>query len=61
MVDVKDFFRFYSKSSKGRINKHASVESVVSEAERFFAGFTRVTGTPTIKEERTEVFYVRIL
>lgn len=57
MVDVKDFLRWYGLSSVGRINLHASVESIVSEAERFFAGFTRVTGTPTIQDERSEVFW----
>jgi hypothetical protein len=58
LVHVKDFFRFYTKQSKGRINKHSSVESTVSQAEFFFAGFTRVTGTPTLDKERSEVYWV---
>ena len=60
-VNVKDFFRFYVKQSKGLINKHASVESVVTNAEWFYAGFTRVTGTPTLDKDRTEVFWVRYI
>ena len=58
IIDVKDFLRFYAKQSKGRINKHSSVESTVSQAEFFFAGFTMVTGTPTIEDERSEVYRV---
>jgi hypothetical protein len=56
--EVKDFLRFYGLQSKGRINKHASAESIKSQAEFFFAGFTRVTGTQTVEEERSEVYWV---
>ena len=66
--DVKDFLRFYGLQSEGRIYiqelqrcaEHASVESVVSTAEAFFAGFTRETGTDTLPEDRSEVFHVCI-
>lgn len=62
MVDVKDFVRFYYLQSKGRIgnNKYASTKSIVSAMEFFFAGFTRVTGTPTVEQERSEIFWVCI-
>jgi hypothetical protein len=60
MVTIKDFRRFYILSSKGRLSKHVSVESIVSFAEWFFAGFLRVTGTDTKKEDRTEVVRVSI-
>lgn len=39
MIDSKDFFRFYMKQSKGRINKHSSPESIKTNAEWFYAGF----------------------
>jgi len=58
MEDVKDFLRFYGMQSKGRLREHASAESIKTQAEFFFAGFTRVTGTQTIEEERTDVYWV---
>ena len=67
-ADLKDFLRWYGLSSKGRIRgpdgcvrDHASAESIKSEAERFFASFTDATGTPTLQEERTEIFWVSTL
>jgi hypothetical protein len=61
MIEVKNFLRFYMLQSKGRINAKSSVESIKTNAEWFFAGFTRVTGTPTVAEDRTEIFWVRVL
>jgi hypothetical protein len=36
-------------------------DSLNTIAEWFFAGFSRVTGTPTLKDDRSEVFDVSIL
>lgn len=35
-----------------------TVESINTVAEWFFAGFTRLTGTDTDKDERSEVYNV---
>ena len=61
IVEVKDFLRLYVMQSTGRINNHASMESVKTNADWFYAGFTRVTGTPTDAEDRTELFWVSAL
>jgi len=55
---VKDFLRFYIATSKGKLDDRSTVDSVNTHAEWFFAGFSRVTGTPTDKEERSEVYHV---
>jgi hypothetical protein len=55
---VKDFIRFHASASRGKIVELPTVDSVNAVAEWFFAGFTRVTGTPTIEEDRSEVFAV---
>jgi len=58
MPTVKDFIRFSAAASRGKIVELPTVDSINAFTEWFFAGFTRVTGTPTIKEDRTEVFNV---
>jgi hypothetical protein len=55
---VRNFIRFSAAASRGKIVELPTVDSVNAFAEWFFAGFTRVTGTPTIKKDRTEVFNV---
>ena len=55
---VKDFLRFYIASSKGRLHDRSTVDSVYTHAVWFFSGFSRVTGTPTDEEDRSEVFNV---
>ena len=45
LATIKDFFRFYALGSDGRLDPRMTVESLNSQAERFFAGFTRVTGS----------------
>ena len=49
---VKDFIRFHAAASRGKIVELPTIDSVIAFAEWFFAGFTRVTGTPTIDEDR---------
>ena len=59
LVTVKDFLRFYIATSQPRLDAdRPTVDSVNIVAEWFFAGFTRVTGTDTDEEERTEVYSV---
>lgn len=58
LATVKDFFRFYVATSRGRIVDKVTVKSVKSEAEKFFAGFTRRTGTATDDADRSDVFNV---
>jgi len=55
---TKDFIRFLATTSVGKIAKLPTVDSVKIYAEWFFAGFTRVTGTQTVLEDRTEVYKV---
>ena len=60
LATVKDFIRFYVATSKPRLDaERLTVDSVNTVAEWFFAGFTRITGTDTIEEERSEVYNVR--
>ena len=63
LTTVKDFIRFYIAISKPQLNKEEkrpTADSINIAAEWFFAGFTRVTGTDTDKEERSEVYNVRL-
>lgn len=55
LLMVKDF-RFHAASSSGKIVELPTADSVNAFAEWFFAGLTRVTGTPTIDEDRSEVY-----
>jgi hypothetical protein len=59
LYEIKDFFRFYVKQSKGYIKEHASVRSTSIMAVSFFSGFARVTGTPVDEEYKEEVSKVR--
>jgi hypothetical protein len=54
LVTLKDFFRF---TSRPQLASPPPTPLIV--AEWFFAGFTRVTGTDTNEEERSEVYNVR--
>ncbi|KAI9760494.1 MAG: hypothetical protein M1840_002404 [Geoglossum simile] len=58
---VKDFLHFYIATSRGMLNHRSTVDSINTYAEWFFAGFTRVIGTPTDKEERSEVFNIGVI
>lgn len=61
LATVKDFLRFYIATSQPRLDAdRPTVDSVNIVAEWFFAGFTRVTGTDTDEEERSEVYNVRV-
>ena len=58
---MKDFFRFYALGSDGRLNPRMTAESLNSQAERFFAGFTRVTGSIVIEQDRSRIYNVSVL
>ena len=58
LATVKDFLRFYVATSRGKIVERPTVDSINTVAEWFFAGFTRVTGTVTDANERSEVYHV---
>ena len=60
-VTVKDFLRWHAAISQGKIVEKATCDSLNTIAEWFFAGFSRVIGTPTLKDDRNEVFNVSIL
>ena len=49
----KGFFRFYIATSCGRIVVKPTVDSINTNAEWFFAGFTRVMGTEINGKNRT--------
>jgi hypothetical protein len=55
---VKDFLLFYVATSKGKLDKRSTIDLVNTHTEWFFAGFSRVIGTLTDKEERSEVYHV---
>lgn len=60
LATLKDFIRFYIATSRPCLDaERLTVDSVNIIAEWFFAGFTRVTGTDTVEEERSEVYNVR--
>ncbi|KAK5312036.1 hypothetical protein LTR34_010907 [Exophiala xenobiotica] len=55
LATVKDFLRFYRATSQPRLDPDRSTaDSIIIVAEWFFAGFTRVKGTPTDEEERVK-------
>jgi hypothetical protein len=59
-VTVKDFLRFYVATSNPQIDtKRPTADAICTVGEWFFAGFTRVTGTDTKAEDRSEIYCVR--
>jgi hypothetical protein len=63
LATVKDFLRFQAATSRGIIDEEGRItaDSLNTFAEWFFAGFTRVTGTPTDERHRSEVYNVGTL
>ena len=63
LATVIDFIRFYIATSKPDLENEANrstADSINIAGEWFFAGFTRVTGTDTERDERREVYNVRL-
>jgi hypothetical protein len=58
LATVKDFLRFYIATSRPRLTEKPTTDSIDAVAECFFTGFTRVTGTETDAEQRSEVYNV---
>ena len=52
------FFRFYIATSCGRIVGKPTVDSINTNAEWIFTGFTRITGTEINEKDRAEVYRV---
>ena len=47
LATLKNFFRFVAASSKGMIMEKSTPKSLNTSGKWFFAGFSRITGTPT--------------
>jgi hypothetical protein len=60
LATLKDFFRFQASTSKGLIAEKPTCDSLNTFAEWFFAGFSRVTGTPTDADDRSEIYNISI-
>jgi hypothetical protein len=58
LATIKDFFRFFIATSCGKIVTKPTVDSINTNAEWFFAGFTRITGTEINEKDRAEVYKV---
>jgi hypothetical protein len=58
LATMKDFLRFKAATGQGMIMEQTTCNSLNAFAEWFFAGFTRVTDTPTNEEDRSEVYDV---
>ena len=55
LTTVKDFLHFHIATTRGKIVEKPTVDSVNTFAEWFFAGFTRITDTPTDEENRSDI------
>ena len=60
IVVIKDFFRFFATISHRKIKDRMTADSLNTNAEWVFAGFKRLTGTGIYKEDRREVYDVRL-
>ena len=56
---MKDFFRFYALTGDGQLDVRMTTDSLNSQAERFFAGFTRVAGSNITEQDRAHIYDVR--
>jgi hypothetical protein len=60
LATVKDFLCFCAATGKGKIVTKITCNSLIADAEWFFAGFTRVMDTQTNEDDRSEVYNVNI-
>ncbi|KAK3174043.1 hypothetical protein OEA41_001287 [Lepraria neglecta] len=58
---TKDFFRFYALTSDGKLAPRVTADSLNSQVERFFAAFTRLTGSIVTKQDRKQIYAVSAL
>ncbi|KAL4958731.1 uncharacterized protein BDV14DRAFT_186161 [Aspergillus stella-maris] len=56
LATIKDFVRFYISSTNGILSLRPTKSSVLNFAERFFAGFTRITKSIFDKKDTQDVF-----
>ncbi|GFG16438.1 hypothetical protein IFM61392_09507 [Aspergillus lentulus] len=56
LATIKDFIRFYIFSSHGMISLRPTKSSVLNFAERFFAGFTRLTKSTFDTKDTRDVY-----
>jgi hypothetical protein len=61
LATLTDFFQFHAATSKREIVEKMISDSPNTFAERFFAGFERITGTLIDVDVRSEVYNVSIL
>lgn len=57
LATIKDFICYYIFSTQGMLSLRPTMSSVLNFAERFFAGFTRVTKTIFDKKDTEDVYY----
>jgi hypothetical protein len=60
LATIKDFFRFYIATSSDRIVVKPTVDSINTNAEWFFASFTRITGREINEKVRIGVYEVSV-
>lgn len=58
LATTKDFFRFYASISNGLFDPYITADSLKSQAERGFAGLTRVTGSTVTEQDRLYIYDV---
>ena len=57
-----DFLRFYIATSRPQLDaNYPTQDSITTVAEWFFVGFTRITSTEILTEEREAVYKVSTL
>jgi hypothetical protein len=61
LATLKGFFHFVAASGKGMVVEQSTAKSLNTFRKWFFAGFSRVTGTPTDADNRNGVFNVSML
>ena len=59
LATIKDFVRFYVSSTDGILTLRPTKSSVLNFAERFFAGYTRITKSVFDKKDSDDVYTVR--
>ena len=59
ITTVKGFLRYYNGTHSGVLQERPTVSSTINTAERFFAGFERVTGTSVPDADKKEASNVR--
>jgi hypothetical protein len=56
LATTEYFFRFYTSTNDGLLDPYITADSLKSQAERFFARFTPVTGNTVIEQDRLHIY-----